>query len=143
MKKLFESKNRVTTIGAPDAKIIFTKALFIQYEQFLLDKNFRQYLETKMVLKKILRMGVQKTAIQKKTHEISAGSDSINVEFLRSNKQFNWLEVSLVFNKNDKYTTIYDGYNAELAAKYTKSVKLSNFTKIYSLTNEKKITWTI
>ena len=66
MKKLFESRNRVTTIGAPDAKIIFTKALFIQYEQFLLDKNFRQYQETKMVLKKILRMGVQKTAIQKK-----------------------------------------------------------------------------
>ena len=29
MKKLFESKKRVTEIGAPDAKIIFTKASFI------------------------------------------------------------------------------------------------------------------
>ena len=48
MKKLFESKRKVTAIGAPDAKIIFTKALFLQYEQFLLDKNFRQYLETIM-----------------------------------------------------------------------------------------------
>ena len=33
----------------PDAKNFFPKAPFIQYEQFLLDKNFRQYLETIMV----------------------------------------------------------------------------------------------
>ena len=53
MKRLFESKKRMTTIGAPDAKIISTKAPFIQYEQFLLDKNFRQYLETITVKKKL------------------------------------------------------------------------------------------
>ena len=59
MKKLFQSKKRVTTIGAPDEKNIFRKAPFIQYEQFLLDKNFRQYLEIIMVSKKkkILKMG--------------------------------------------------------------------------------------
>ena len=59
MRKLFESRKKVSAIGAPDAKIIFTKAPFLQYEQFLLDKNFRQYLETIMVSKKVLRMGVQ------------------------------------------------------------------------------------
>ena len=53
IKKLFESKKKVTAIGAPDAKIIFTKAPFIQYEQFLLDKTFRQYLETIIISKKI------------------------------------------------------------------------------------------
>ena len=52
-KKLFESKKKVTAIGAPDVKIIFTKATFIQFEQFLLDKNFRQYLETIIISKKI------------------------------------------------------------------------------------------
>ena len=46
--------------------------------------------------------------------------------------------MSLVFDKNVKHTTIYDSYNAELATKYIKSVKLTNFTEIYSLTNEKK-----
>ena len=45
MKKLFESKNKVTTVGTLDTKIIFTKAPFIQYVQILLDKNFRQYVE--------------------------------------------------------------------------------------------------
>ena len=52
-------------VGAPGGKTIFTKALFIQYEQILLDKNFRQYLEMIMVSKKILRMEPQKTLIQK------------------------------------------------------------------------------
>ena len=75
MKKLFESRKvqaSGTAISVPDAKIIFTKAAFIQYEQMLLEKNFRQYLETIMVSKKILRMGTQKTPIQK-TYEINFG----------------------------------------------------------------------
>ena len=60
-----------------------------------------------MVSKKILRMGIQKTPIQK-TYEMSVDSDTINVDFLGSIKQFDWLEISLVFNKSDKHTTIYD-----------------------------------
>ena len=55
-----------------------------------------------------------------------------------ANRQFDWLEISLAFNKSDKHTTLYDSYNLELAAKYIKPVNMSNFTKIYSLTNEKK-----
>ena len=64
MDKLFESKKVLasTTTAAPaaDAEIIFTRAPFVQYEQILLDKNFRQHLETTMVSKKIIRMGAQK-----------------------------------------------------------------------------------
>ena len=75
-----------SAIPSPDAKIIFAKAPFIQYEQLLLDKNFRQYLETRMVSKKILRMGAQKIPIQK-TCEINVGKDSINIDFLGSNRQ--------------------------------------------------------
>ena len=70
---------------------------------------------------------------------MSVGSDTINVDFLGWNRQFHWLEISFVFDKSDKHTTIYDSYNAELVAKYIKTIKLSNFTKIYSLTNEKKM----
>ena len=40
--------------------------------------------------------------------------------------------------KSDQHATIYDSYNSELATKTIKSIKLSNFTEIYSLTNEKK-----
>ena len=71
MKKLFESKKRVTTIGAPDAKSIFTKAPFIQYEQFLLDENFRQYLKTIEGFKKNLKDGSSKNTDTKNIGNIS------------------------------------------------------------------------
>ena len=66
--KLFESRKPLAANAAipdPDAEIIFTKAPYVQYEQILLDKNFRQHLETIMVSTKILKMGAQKTPIQK------------------------------------------------------------------------------
>ena len=138
MNKLFESRDvhasMVKTIPDADAEIIFTRTPFIQYEQILLDKNFRQ---TIMVSKKIIRMGAQKTPIQK-TYEIKKGSDSLNIEFLGANRQFDWIEISIVNNKSDKHTTMYDSYNRELSAQNIKTLKLSNFTEIYSLTNEKK-----
>ena len=140
MNKLFESQkllNAGTAIPTADTQVIFTRAPFIQYKQILLDKNFRQYLETIMVSKKILRMVAEKSPLQK-TYEISIGQDSLDVEFLRSNRQFHWLEISIVHDKSDKYTTIYDSYNRELAAQIIKSLRLSNFTEVYSLTNEKK-----
>ena len=73
-----------------------------------------------------------------KTYEIDVGSNFINVDFLESNRQFDWLEISVVFDKSNKHVTLYDSYNVELASKYIKLVKLSNFTEIFSLTNEKK-----
>ena len=74
-----------------------------------------------MVSKKNLCMGAQKTLIQN-NYEINVGQDSINIDFLGSNRQFDWLEISMVYDKSDRQTTIYDNYNIE----------------IYSLTNEKK-----
>ena len=91
-----------------------------------------------MVSKKILRMGAQKTPIQK-TYEIQKGSDSLNVEFLGANRQFDWIEISIVPDKSDKHTTIYDSYNGEIAAQLIRTLKLNNFTEIHSLTNQKKL----
>ena len=52
IKRLFELSKVLATnsaLASPDAKIIFIKAPFVQYEQLLLDKNFMQYLELIMV----------------------------------------------------------------------------------------------
>ena len=139
MDKFFESRKVLAAnavIPEVDAEIIFTRTPLVQYEQILLDKNFRQHLET-MVSKKILRMGAQKIPIQE-TYEIQKGLDPLNVEFLGANRQFNWIEISIVPDKSDKDTTIYNSYNREMAAQLIKSLRLSNFTEIYSLTNEKK-----
>ena len=88
MEKLFESRKPLAanaTVPEADAQIIFTRAPFIQHEQIVLDKNFRQHLETIMASKKIFRMGAQKTPIQK-SYEIQKGSDSLNVELLGANR---------------------------------------------------------
>ena len=82
-----------------------------------------------MVSKKILRMGAQKTPIQK-IYEIQKGSDSLNIEFLGANRQFDWIEISIVPDKSDKHKTIYDSYNREMAAQLIKSLKLINFTEL-------------
>ena len=81
-------------------------------------------------------VGAQKTPLQETWNK--RWEDSLDVEFLGSNRQFDWLEISVVHDKSDKHTTIYDSYNRELAAQIIKSLRLSNFTEIYSLTNEKK-----
>ena len=90
-----------------------------------------------MVSKKILRMGVQKTPTQK-TYEINVGQDTLDIDFLGANRQFYWLKLSLVYNKSDKHNTVHNSHNVEMASKNIKSVKLTNFTEIYSLINEKK-----
>ena len=41
-------------------------------------------------------------------------------------------------DRSDENTTIYDSYNRELASQEIKTLKLTNFSEIYSLTNEKK-----
>ena len=54
MERLFESRKPLADnakIPAVDAEIIFTKPPFIQYEQILIDTNFRQHLETIIVSK--------------------------------------------------------------------------------------------
>ena len=112
-----------------DSDLITVNNFFVHF--------FRQHLGTIMVLKKILRMGAQKTLLQK-TYEISTGTDSLNVEFLDSNRQFDWLEISIVPDKSNKQTTIYNSYNRELASQEIKTSKLTNFTEIYSLKKEKK-----
>ena len=118
MEKLFESRKVLAanaTIPKVDSEIIFTRVPFVQYEQILLDENFRHHLKTIMVSKKILRMGAQKTPIQK-AYEIQKRSDSLNIEFLAANRQFEWIEISIAPDKSDKHTTIYGSYNREMAA---------------------------
>ena len=100
MKRLSESRKVLSANLAPpspEAKIIFTKAPFIQYEQLLLDKNV---------------MGGKKTPIQK-TCEISTGQDSSNIDFLGANRQFDWIEIFIVYDKSDKHTSIYESYSVE------------------------------
>ena len=137
MKRLFKTKkNLVTrnaagnadlneTPGIPNAQILLLKGPYIQYEQLTLSKNFQQYLETILFSSKVLRMVVQKTPY-KKTYELQAGQQDFTVGFVGANRQFDWVEISLVYDKSDKHLTIYDSYNTECAAKFIKLLEFAN-----------------
>ena len=104
----------------PDVQIVLLKAPMIQYEQLTLDTNFRQYLETILFSAKVLRMGVQKTPYQK-TYELQASSQDFMVDFQGANRQFDWIQIFLVYDKSNIHLTAYDSYNAECASKFIKS----------------------
>ena len=105
IKKLFESKKQVNAIAAPDIQIIFNNAHFLQYEQFCRNDYFEQYVETIMYSENVLRMGIQKTRLQK-IYEMAVGSQSFNIDFRSANRQFQWLEIFYVFDKSNKNNTI-------------------------------------
>ena len=83
-------------------------------------------------------MGTQKTPLQK-IYKINVEQDSLDIDFLGANRLFDWIEISLVYDKSDKHTTIYNNYNVEKASKRIKSVRHTSLTEIYSLTNEKNM----
>ena len=105
MKKLFDFKKKVKAIGTSDAQIVFLKALFLQYEEILLIKKFRQYLETIMLSSKVLRIGIQKKPYQK-TYELHVGLQKLTVDFKGCKRQLDWLDISLVYDKCNKHLTI-------------------------------------
>ena len=53
---------------------------------------------------------------RKKKKEISSSASSYKGEFAGANRhrQFNYLEISLVYEKSDAHKTIYDSYDIEL-----------------------------
>ena len=113
------------------------KATYTQYEQFVLSKNFRQYLETILFSAKVLRMDIQKTPYLK-MHELQTDKQDFTVDFLVTNRQFDWIEISLVYDKSEKHLTIYDSYNAECATKIIKAIEFSNVSEEHSARNTKR-----
>ena len=63
------------------------------------------------------------------------GFQKFTVDFKSCDRKFDWLEVSLVYNKSDKHLTISGGLNTECAAKKIKSVELANTSEAYSVAN--------
>ena len=157
MKKLFESDKNNTKVKnakdpnstdpddfepdpthpSPDVQIVLLKAPMTQYEQLTLDTNFRQYLETILFSTKVLRMGVQITPYQK-IYELQVGSQDFTVDFQGAKRQFDWIEISLVYDKSDKSLTAYDSYNAECASKFIKSLEFANISYQHSSSNTLK-----
>lgn len=87
-----------------------------------------------MVSSNILRMGIQKTPFQK-TYKMQIGSQEFTLDFKGCYRQFDWPEISLVYDKSNKHLTIHDSYNVECATRIIKNTELTNISDSYSVTN--------
>ena len=109
--KLFESRTKIANLtaaaaaplptDAPDADVHFFGAPYLQYEQIKLSDTFDKYVSKALRLKRVLRTGIKPTPF-KKTFEINTGSQSHIVDFKGANKQFSFVEISLVYNKSEQ-----------------------------------------
>ena len=136
MNKSFETNKKAATIpDAPDALIQFHDRPYIAYEEINLTKTMDIYLSGILRSEQALRMGVLPSPYQQE-FEIATGTQSLTVTFKGAQRQFEWLEISLIYDKYYQHLTIYDSYDLELAAKLIKSVKFENTSTTYSLTGK-------
>ena len=99
----------------------------------MLDDNFRSYFNTTLHSKPALKTGVL-NAPYNQSYELNVGTQSQKINFYGAAAQFEFLEISIMCNKNDQHQTIYDSYNIELAAKTVQSLTIENASNTYSLT---------
>ena len=136
MNKLFETtKNGAASPDEPDALIQFHDWPYISYQELNLTKTFDIYFSGILRAEIALRMGVLRGSYQQ-LFETNKGIQSLPVTFKGAQRQFEWLEISLVYNKYYQHLTIYDSYDLELAAKMVQSIKFENTTSTYSLTGK-------
>ena len=90
-----------------------------------------------MVSENLLRTGIRKTPFQK-SYELVRGTQSKTITSNNAFKQFFFLEMSLVSDRSDHHLSIYESYNAEVAATHIKTIKLQNASNTYSEFNTVK-----
>ena len=82
-----------------------------------------------------LRQGVLPLPYQQE-FEVNTGTQDFTCTFRGAQRQFDWLEISIVYDISYQHTTIYDSYDLELAAKLIKTIKFENTSTTYSLTGK-------
>ena len=90
-----------------------------------------------MISENHLRTGLKITPLQK-SYEMTAGSQSRTIMFNNTFKQFSFPEILLVYERSNQHISIYNSYNAEVAANQIKSIKLQNASNTYSEFNTVK-----
>ena len=76
-----------------------------------------------------------------KTYELQAGSQEFTFDFKGCDRQFDWLKISLLYDKSNKHLTIYDSYNAECAAGMIKKKKKKSSYRTYRTRTAQQIWW--
>ena len=68
--------------------------------------------------------------------KLTQDTQDFTCTFKGAQRQFDWLEASILYDKSYQQTTIYDSYDLELTAKLNKTTKFENTSTTYSLTGK-------
>ena len=68
--------------------------------------------------------------------EVATDTRSLICTFKGRQRQFDWFEISVVWDKSYQHTTVYDNYDLELASKLIQIITFENTTTTYSLTGK-------
>ena len=81
-------------------------------------------------------MGVLLAPYQQLSEMKLIKEQSLTVMFKGAQRQSEWLEISLVYDKSYQHLTIYNSYDLELAANMIERIKFENTASTYSLTGK-------
>ena len=136
LDKLFESNKKVTSIpDNPDTLIQIYDGPYISYQEIRLAQGADIYFTGILRSETALRQGVLELPYQQ-VFEVNTGTQDFTCTFKGVQRQFDWLEISTVYDKSYQHTTIYDSYDLELFAKLIKIVKFGNTSTTYILTGK-------
>ena len=136
MNKLFKSNKKVSAIPDNlDAFINIFSRPYISYQETTLTQQVALYANGILRSRTALRQGVLPAPFLQE-FEINTGTQDFTCDFQGAQRQINWLEISIVYDKSYHHNTIYDSYDVELAPKLIKSVKFENAGTTYSLTGK-------
>ena len=136
MNKLFESNKKVAAIpDNPDALIQIYDRPYISYQEIDLTKSADIYFNGILRSETALRQGVLPSPYQQ-LFEINTGTQTYTCTFKGAQRQFDWLEISIVYDKSFQHATIYDSYDLEIASELIKTIKFENNSTTYSLTGK-------
>ena len=80
-------------------------------------------------------MGVLNSFYQQ-LFEMNTIVQSLNVSFKGAQRQLEWMEMFLVYNKSYQHQTIYGSYDVELGLQFIQNVKFENTSSTYSSTRQ-------
>ena len=136
MNKLFESNKKVTAIpDNPDALIQFYNRPYISYQEINLTKGTDLYFTGILRSETDLTQGVLPSPYQQ-LFEVKTGAQSFTFTFKGAQRQFDWIEISVDYDKSFQHTIIYESYDLELTSKLIKTIKFENTSSSYSLTGK-------
>ena len=134
--KLFETNKTAAAIPEnPDAYINFFARPYISYQETNLTQQAGLYQNGILRSRTALRQGVVPAPFQQE-FEVAVGTQNFTCLFQGAQRQIDWVEISILYDKSYHHETIYDSYDVELATKIIKNVKFDNASTTYSLTGQ-------